>query len=179
MKFPFQHMCWAQHKRCNGKFNLKLIYWWNVIRIPMTANKSTWHWEKDQLVRMEATSVTICSQGKSYTNWSTSAKPEWNAPSTILDSKMKSLEVKMLMDANICSFHKKWILDFWLWDTALVPCFCSPLFCKSTKLHARSRKKRSDFLGYVDWTSRTLDLYVSPIKAKEREIGTYTAPRLL
>lgn len=118
MKFPFQHIHWVQHKRHNRKFNLKLIYWWNVIRSAMKTNKSTWHWEKDQLVRMKATNITIHRWRKSYTNWSISAKPEWNAPSTILQSKIKSFEVEMLMCANIYSFHEK---KFWIFDNETLP----------------------------------------------------------
>lgn len=148
MKFPFQHMHWAQHKRHNSKFNLKLIYWWSIIRISMKTNKSTWQWEKYQLVRMEATNIAICSQGKSYTNWSTSEKPGSNVPSAILDSKIKSFEVKMLMGANICSFPKKQTLDFWPWNTALAPCFCFPPLCKNTKCFCKGAKKReATFLG--------------------------------
>lgn len=118
MKFPFQHMHWVQHKRHNRKFNLKLIYWWNVIRSPTKTNKSTWHWEKDQLVRMKVTNITIHRWRKSYTNWSTSAKPEQNAPSTILQSKIKSFEVEMLTCANIYSFHYK---KFWIFDDETLP----------------------------------------------------------
>lgn len=160
MRFPFQHIHWARHKRHNREFNLKLIYWWNVIRIPMKTNKSTWHWEKDQLVKTKATSTATHMQGKSYTNWRTPAELEWNAPCAILETEMKLFEVKMLMAANICSFHKKQTPDFCLWNPALAPHFCFPLFCKSTKSPARSSEKW--YCGTViDQPSLTRDVYIS------------------
>lgn len=125
----------------------------------MKTNKSTWHQEKHQLVRLKATNITNRSRGKSYANWSTSAKPDWNAPSTILDSKIKSFEVKMLMGANICFFHKKQILYFWPWNTSLAPCICFPPFCKNTKLQVKNREKRSDIVA-VCWLNFTNTRFV-------------------
>lgn len=152
-------MHWAQHKRHNRKFNLKLIYWWSVIRIPTKTNKSTWQWEKYQLVRMEATNIAIRSQGKSYTNWSTSEKPGSNVPSAILDSKIKSFEVKMLMGANICSFHKKQTLDFWPWNTGL-HASVSLHSAKTPSVFARSKEKRSYIFG-VGWLKFTNARFIS------------------
>lgn len=174
MKFPFQHMHWTQHKSHNREFNLKLIYWWNVIRIPMKTNKSTWHWEKKiNWGRWKLPATAIRSRGKSYTNWSASAKPEWNVPSAILDSEMKSFEVKMLMVANICSFHKKQTPDFELWNPAVASCFHFPSFCKSTKYLQGTEQREVASLWFSDQTSLTQDLDVSPFKVKERETRTY------
>lgn len=155
MKFPFQHMHWTQHKSHNREFNLKLIYWWNVIRIPMKTNKSTWHWEKKiNWGRWKLPATAIRSRGKSYTNWSASAKPEWNVPSAILDSEMKSFEVKMLMVANICSFHKKQTPDFELWNPAVASCFHFPPILQKHQVPARNRTKRSGIF-VVQWPNFT------------------------
>lgn len=169
MKFPFQHMHWVQHKRHNRKFNLKLIYWWNVIRSPTKTNKSTWHWEKDQLVGMKATNITIHRWEKSYTNWSTSAKPEWNAPSTTLHSKIKSFEVEMLMCANIYSFHEKKILNFWPWNLPWPNASVSTLAAPSAKTPSYKQgteKREVAFLGCVGWTLLVPGSHVSSYYGK-------------
>lgn len=165
MKFPFQNMHWVQHRRHNRKFNLKLIYWWNVIRSPTKTNKSTWHWEKDQLVRMKATNITIHRWRKNYTNWSTSAKTEWNALSTTLQSKIKSFRLKCwcVQIFNPFMRRKSWIFadETLPWPNAslsnpstlpLTPHHpLPPVILKKTPSSKQGTEKREvTLLGYVE-----------------------------
>lgn len=77
-------------------------------------------------------------------------------------------------------FSQEGNMDFWLWNTALVPCFCLPPLCQSTKSHARSREKGSDIFG-VCWLNFTNTRFIcfSFLKQRRRKLEHNAAPRLL